>query len=159
MSRVTREPTSENASIGVNTSGAPAGEMSVQLATIISDSSPAITYWTIPEGTTAIMLKTQTATKPLGLGIQTFDPTAVNATNPAWYPGVVNPSIALWEIGNSADGPDTEEWIVLDSLESTSYTYGDPDNRTITRFPRLEIHKAPLPAGQTQYIRAIFFKG
>lgn len=158
MSRVTREPTSENASIGVNTSGAPAGEMSVQLATIISNSSPAITYWTIPEGTTAIMLKTVSTSKPLGLGIQTFDPLEPNATV-GFLPGVVNPSIALWEIGNSADGPDTEEWIVLDSLESTSYTYGDPDNRTITRFPRLEIHKAPLPAGQTQYIRAIFFKG
>tara|TARA_R110002110_G_scaffold970_5_gene3695 strand:+ start:9820 stop:10221 length:402 start_codon:yes stop_codon:yes gene_type:complete len=133
--------------------------MSVQLATIIFDSSPAITYWTIPEGTTAIMLKTVNATKALGLGIQTFDPTAVNATDPDWYPGVVNPSIALWEIGLSADGPDTEEWIILDSLESTQYTYGDPDDRTVTRFPRLEIHKAPLLTGNTQYIRAIFFQG
>jgi hypothetical protein len=159
MSRVIRKPTSENASIGVNTSGAPAGAMSVQLATIIFDSSPAITYWTIPEGTTAIMLKTVNATKALGLGIQTFDPTAVNATDPDWYPGVVNPSIALWEIGLSADGPDTEEWIILDSLESTEYIYGDPDNRTVTRFPRLEIHSAPLLTGNTQYIRAIFFKG
>lgn len=159
MSRVIRKPTSENASIGVNTSGAPAGAMSVQLATIIFDSSPAITYWTIPEGTTAIMLKTVNATKALGLGIQTFDPTAVNATDPDWYPGVVNPSIALWEIGLSADGPDTEEWIILDSLESTQYTYGDPDDRTVTRFPRLEIHKAPLLTGNTQYIRAIFFQG
>ena len=158
MSRVIRKPTSENASIGVNTSGTPAGEVSVELATIIFDSAAAITYWTIPEGTKAIMLKTQTATKALGLGIQTFNPTAVNGEDPDFLPGVVNPSIELWQIGLSADGPDTEEWIILDSLESTSYTYGDPASPTTTRFPRLEIHRAPLGSGQTQYIRAIFFK-
>lgn len=157
MSRVIRKPTSENASINLSADGGVGSSFSVELATIIYDSSAAITYWTIPEGTKAIMLKTQTATKALGLGIQTFDPTAANA-NPAFLPGVVNPSIELWEIGLSADGPDTEEWIILDSLESTQYTYGDPDARTVTRFPRLEIHKGPLGSGNTQYIRAIFFK-
>ncbi len=159
MSRVLRKPVDDNASVELNTSGIPVSRFSVVPLTITYNTADTITYVDIPEGTTAILVRCITASKPLGLGIQTFDPTAVNGEDPDFLPGVVNPSIELWEIGLSVTSPDVEEWILIDSLESTSYTYDDPEDTITTRFPRLEIHKAPLGSGNVQKLRIIFFHG